>query len=245
MKSENYDSIYKLEKDNWWYASKRNLFSKIINSFDKKFKNSLDIGCGVGSNLEILKKFSKSVVGIDNSKKAIDYCKHKGLKNVSVMNASKLKFKKDSFDLILCSDILEHVDDKNVMEEVFRVLKPGGIFICSVPAHNYLWGPTDRISNHLRRYEKKELNNLFKNNFTKLKLSYWNFFMFLPNFLFTKISINKKNYSKNSLELIPKFLNNIFYRLLLIENNLFFKIKIPQGVSLIGIYEKNETTKHS
>lgn len=240
MKDKNYEAIFKLEKNNWWYKSKRNLFEKILKKFNRNFERCLDIGCGVGSNFEILKNFSEEVVGIDYSDNALKYCKGKKYSNLIKMDATDMDFKENTFDLVICSDVLEHVNDSRTVKEILRVLKPNGVFIFSVPAHNYLWGPTDEISNHVKRYEKNELKSLFRDNFKILKLGYWNFSMFFPNLLFLQLLsiFKKRKQSKNTLDFAPKFLNKFFYTLLFIENKLFNKIDLPQGVSIVGICQK-------
>lgn len=238
METENYDAIYSFEKINWWYSAKRDLFYLILKGLNRKFNSSLDIGCGVGSNFNVLKKFSSNVQGIDYSSKALSYCRKKAYDGLQKMNAERLEFKDNSFDLVLCSDVLEHLDDRKAVSEIFRILKPGGIFLFSVPAHNYLWGPTDIISRHKKRYEKSELRNLVK-KFKIIKLSYWNFLAFFPNLLFiTLSSLFRKSKPKNTLELIPKSLNKLLCKLLEVENKLFLRFDLPQGVSIAGICQK-------
>jgi ubiquinone/menaquinone biosynthesis C-methylase UbiE len=241
MKEENYDLIYSFENENWWYKGKRDLFFKIFKKLNRMFDASLDLGCGVGSNFKILSRFSKKVTGIDNSAKAISCCREKGYIRLYKMNAEQLKFKDNSFDLVLCSDVLEHINDKKALSEISRILKYNGIFIFSVPAHMYLWGPTDEISNHLVRYEKKQMISILNDYFQIKKLSYWNFLMFFPNFLFIKfLSEDKKNNPVNTLGLIPKFLNNLLFAILSIENKFFINFDFPQGVSIVGICLKNK-----
>lgn len=240
MKEENYDIILSFEKRNWWYRAKRDLFLMMLKDLNSKFESSLDMGCGVGSNFEILKKYSKKVIGIDNSKKAIEYCKDKGYEKLYVMDATNLKFSDKIFDLVICSDVLEHLDDKKTVAEVSRILKKKGIFIFSVPAHRYLWGPTDEISNHKRRYEKKEVEDLLRKDFDILYLRYWNLTMFFPDLIFIKLLnlFNKKYEKKNALEFIPSFFNDILYSLLRIENRFLIKFNNFQGVSIVGIARK-------
>jgi SAM-dependent methyltransferase len=240
MKEENYKYLYKFEKENWWYRAKRDLFRRILKKFNRRFNHSLDLGCGVGTNLQVLREFSNKVVGIDYSQKALVYSKDKGYSKTIKMSAEHLKFKENTFDLILCSDVIEHIDDKKALDEIYRVLRPKGILIFSVPAHNYLWGPTDDISEHKKRYEKKDFNSILK-NFSVIRLGYWNFLMFFPNIIFTFLYrlLGKNRKPKNSLDYIPTYLNALIYSLLKIENKLFTKINMPQGVSIIGICRKN------
>jgi len=238
MQEENYQAMQELEKNNWWYKGKRDLFLRILQKLDRKFDSCLDVGCGVGSNFKILNRFSKKVIGIDPFESAIKYSKKHDYDKLLKMSIEKLTFK-ESFDLVLCSDVLEHIDDKLALAQISKVLKPGGILIFSVPAHNYLWGPTDIISNHIKRYEKQELKDLLK-DFKIIKLGYWNFTMFPPNLLFLKILsiLHKGNKPKNTLQFTPKPLNKLFYSILKYENKLFINAKLPQGVSIIGICQK-------
>lgn len=241
MEEENYDVIFAFEKTNWWYRAKRDLIYTILKKQNRLFNRTLDLGCGVGSNFSVLKKFSKNVIGIDNSEKAINYAKSKGYDHLHIGDATKTGFPANTFDMIVCSDVLEHIPDKKAIAEIYRILKPNGVFILTVPAHRYLWGPTDIISKHRTRYEKKEIISLMKGKFTIMKLSYWNLTMFFPNFIFLKLlSMTKKgNQEKNTLEFIPPVLNNFLYALLSIENRFFIKFNSPQGVSIVGVAQKN------
>lgn len=240
MQEENYRLIKSFEKENWWYRAKRDLFAKILGSSNRKFLNALDVGCGVGSNLTVLKRFSSKVTGIDSIQNSINHCLRAGYTSIYKMKAAKMRFASNSFDLVLCSDVLEHLDDKKAIAEITRVLKKGGLLIFSVPAHNYLWGPTDIISQHVKRYEKKDFFILLGNNYRIHKLSYWNFFMFFPNLIFIKLIKLTKNYNKpkNTLSFIPRFLNSVIYYALSLENRIFTKINIPQGVSIVGVAKK-------
>jgi len=235
MEDVNYDHIFQIEQDNWWYKSKRDLWDRILKKTNKRFSSALDIGCGVGSNLKILEKYSQNVQGIDYSEKAIDYCRKKKYQHVSIGDVHHLNIN-NKYDLILCSDILEHVDDNKAMQEISKVLKSGGWLIFSVPAHKYLWNDNDDLSQHQRRYEKKELIKLLSKEFKIIKLSYWNFSLFFPTYLIYQLQKLKKNRTKtNNLNLIPKWMNTILYFILKIENRLFQKINLPQGISLVGI----------
>lgn len=96
---------------------------------------SLDIGCGGGILSEELASFSDSVCGIDISEASLATAKEHALEQNLTINyqqafAEKLPFPENSFNLITCCDVLEHVDNVDqVIAEVSRVLRPGGIFI--------------------------------------------------------------------------------------------------------------------
>jgi 2-polyprenyl-3-methyl-5-hydroxy-6-metoxy-1,4-benzoquinol methylase len=77
-------------------------------------------------------------------------------------------------------DVLEHLDDEAVaMDIVKRALKPGGHLIVTVPAFRWLWSKHDDVSQHKRRYVRKELEAvLTKAGFTIEKLTYFNAYLF-------------------------------------------------------------------
>ena len=100
--------------------------SKVIPS-NKSYKNILEIGCGFGFVLEHFSiKFGAKPVGLDISQKSIDYCKkyHKGKYIKHDIDRSDLPFSKNQFDLIILSDVIEHVQDpKHLILESLRVGK--------------------------------------------------------------------------------------------------------------------------
>ena len=101
----------------------------------------LDIGCSTGIIDTILAQKCKKVVGIDIDKKAILFakknCKQKNLV-FTIGDTMKLAFPNNSFDVIICAQVYEHVPNpQKLFEEVYRVLRPGGV--CYLSACNKLW----------------------------------------------------------------------------------------------------------
>ena len=81
---------------------------------------------------------------------------------------------------MIASDVLEHIaDDGAAAREIARVLRPGGVFIFSVPAHPWLWSAHDVALWHQRRYRRRELVRLLGGAGFRLRwLSYWNSVLF-------------------------------------------------------------------
>lgn len=113
----------------------RFLSQNLIKKSKRKIK-ILEIGCGVGSNLWYLKKKGYSVYGIDSSERAIflskKRCKIEKTKcNIFLMNAKKLQFKDNYFDIVIDIECLYSnslKDTKLILNEVLRVLKKNGNF---------------------------------------------------------------------------------------------------------------------
>lgn len=140
-------------------------------------KRALDIGCGRGFNVQRLSQ-QYEAIGIDLSKENVRLSKERYPEHsFMVMNAEKMKFSNNYFDLVDAMDILEHVDNlQTVVREVQRVMKKGGIFRINVPAEkSEHWLLKVRPSyhreiHHVRIFRDGEMEDVLeKNGFTLLK----------------------------------------------------------------------------
>jgi|SRR3989344_4230635 len=240
MEEEYEKKYHQLENAHWWFIGRRAAIKQFLRDVSKDAK-ILDIGCSSGATISELKKTGyKNVYGADISKKAIEECKKNGLDRVYVRDASSLDFK-DRFDVVIASDILEHIkEDKKTVKSWNKIMAPNGKIICFVPAFNYLWSIHDEVNEHYRRYTKKQLKMIFEEaGFSIKKISYWNFFLFLPVFLLRKISSSSdKKDKKDNLQSSYPFFNNLLVNTLKFENFLLRFINFPFGVSAFIIAEK-------
>lgn len=245
MESSHYAFLYKAEKEHWWYASRRKIVCDLILANTKaKDVKILDVGCGTGELLKELQKFGIPT-GVDISPQAVNFCKKRGIKRVILGELPNLPFPKNSFSLILCLDVLEHVkNDREAIKNLYETLKPDGILILFVPTFNFLWGKSDDLGHHFRRYRLGELIiKLRENKFSILRHSYFNFFLF-PPILFTRWFINIfkiKIVSENTLG--NYVVNNILRTIFLLESTLLKKIDFPFGVS--GFIVAKKESKNS
>ena len=75
------------------------------------------------------------------------------------LDATALPFRTESLDALVCSEVLEHIrDDRGALREMYRVLRPGGRLILTVPIHPYFYTFDDRYVGHFRRYRVQELS---------------------------------------------------------------------------------------
>lgn len=116
-----------------WRALEAQSIDRIF-SLRKIPKPSLDIGCGFG---EFAGVFDGSLieVGLDICKSDLTIAaKEKKYSKLILADARKLPFKDNKFRTIISISTLEHINDtKKVFKETFRVLRPGGNFIFTIP----------------------------------------------------------------------------------------------------------------
>lgn len=141
-------------------------------------KKVLDYCCGEGKISIFLAENRADAFGIDISPVSIQTAKKeaekKRLKNASffVMDAEKLEFDDDFFDLIICSGVLHHLNIGNAYQELFRVIKPEGKIICAEPlAYNPIFQLYRKRTPQLRT--KWEAEHILKRKDIKLAEKYF------------------------------------------------------------------------
>jgi len=93
----------------------------------------LDIGCNTGYNTRTLQEMYGYAEGIDPNTRLTLFGKYNNVKCTSMM-AENLKFDDETFSLVVAKDVLEHCTDPDkAMEECYRVLADGGVFIALIP----------------------------------------------------------------------------------------------------------------
>lgn len=120
---------------------------RILPAIEGRFQSLVDLGCGKGVfTFELARRYPNSrVLGIDNDQTQVDINNHiakkHGLKNLTFEVQDILEFKTaEKFDLALSVDNLEHIkDDRAALKNILECLKPGGTFVCHVPAKERVW----------------------------------------------------------------------------------------------------------
>ena len=94
----------------------------------------LDVGCGDGRTTQWLAQRARSYVGVDVSESAVRAARLRGMDARLVADAAVLPFADQSFDAVLCIEVLEHLfDPEAAAAEIRRVLRPGGTLVATVP----------------------------------------------------------------------------------------------------------------
>jgi len=222
--------------ENFWFKAKNNLLQILLSKIKIKNPKILSVGTGTGGELKVLNNFGEIWV-LDLNKKALDLIPKELYKQKKVGDVQKLPFPKEFFDVVIASDIIEHVEnDKKAIKEVRRVLKKGGALIFTVPAHQFLFSSHDKALGHKKRYSKKQLKDLTK-AFNLTKLGYWNFF--LSPLIVLKRFADKNAKPKVDQANFSKPIDKILYKIMKTENFLIkYDLPLVFGVTIFGICKK-------
>lgn len=214
----------------------------------------LDAGCGNGNLAIKIAKQGYQVEGVELSPGLVKTAEEKIAKlgldeKVKILrgNLTDLKFPQESFDAVVCSEVLEHIKDhKRVVKNFYRVLKPGGACIITVPINKRFWSIEDEWVGHYRRYSKEELIDLFnRNGFSAKRIRYIGFPLTQLYYKFVYIPLLRLKLSRESvdktikhplinqylLKPLSEFLSKVFYFDLLFG-------QIPRGLMIVVLFRK-------
>ena len=157
------------------------------------------------------------------------------------MDATTPAFKNNQFDLIIASDILEHLqNDSLAIKQWYRILKPNGRMIIMVPAFNFLWSSHDLANHHFRRYTKDQLQAVLHQAGLKIeRLSYASISTFFPAVIIRFIQRLQPPKTNNfQLRSSHSGFNDILTKIVNFENSVLKYINYPFGVSVFAIVKK-------
>lgn len=119
----------------------------------------LDFGAGNGTFLELLKNDKTTFLAIEPDPILQRKIRSKG--NAKIVSLEHLQ--EESVDFIYSLNVLEHIaDDKAILNELRRVLRPGGALLIFVPAFPHLYSDFDFAIGHYRRYTRRDLASKVK-----------------------------------------------------------------------------------
>jgi ubiquinone/menaquinone biosynthesis C-methylase UbiE len=245
MNTAEYERMYRLEDSYWWFVGRHRLIEALMTrTYGDKPDPSrliLDAGCGTGAMSKRLQKWGR-VVSMDFSPLALQFSRRRGLNTLVGGDAMHLPFASETFDAIVSMDVLEHIpDDALTLQEFYRVLKPGGRILLTVPAYPHLWSEHDLALMHFRRYLRSQLGERFTGaGFQIEKLSH------TMTTLYPVVSLQRKLNAKKppndppqaAMPMLPPPINAALTGLLRAENAVAQHVNFPFGVTLLCVAVK-------
>jgi SAM-dependent methyltransferase len=150
--------MLEVDEHHWWYRGRRVIIHTELDRLALPFPAMvLDAGCGSGRTMAELVRFGE-VRGVELDPEAAELARSRGHGEVETGRLEELPWGPDTFDLIVCLDVIEHTpDDRLTLRSLRRVCKPGGWLLVTVPAYQALWSLHDKANHHYRRYSRRTL----------------------------------------------------------------------------------------
>jgi SAM-dependent methyltransferase len=199
----------------------------------------LDLGCGPGWTLERLGHLGEAY-GVEYSMAALGFARQRGLRGLVAGDGLTLPFASAAFDCVVAVEVLEHFeDDAALAREAWRVLRPGGILLVTVPAFMALWRHHDELYGHYRRYARRQLPALLGGaGFQVLRCEFIKCLFFLPLLLWARMNrptVHSGAAARDDFFALPRWLNELLRLEIVWETRLRLNRLAPFGVSLLAV----------
>ncbi len=249
MQPHEYETLRSVEDSHWWYQVLRRLVLQSVAGHLPVQARVLDAGCGTGGMLAMLKKQHPQLQehGIDMAKAGVLQCRERGLLNVQLGDVAALPYAAETFDAVLCLDVLYHkqVREAEALSELYRVLKPGGLLVINLPAFDCLRGRHDDAVCGARRYTVCHVREMLAAfSMHPMQLHYWNAWSFPLVLAWRQFSrwrqFNHRAGSAVSDLLVPRvWINRLLIQFGLLDARLCRLARIPFGSSVFVIAHKS------
>ncbi len=241
MKYPQLKQMYDLEDSYWWFVARRKLVRDLVARYAPASSlKILDAGAGTGGTMQSLAELGE-VWGCDVSPEALAFCQQRGLDRLVQCSIEHLEFADDTFDALTSCDVIEHAaDDQQALREFYRVLRPGGVAVITVPALQFLWSAHDEVLHHFRRYNKRPLRRLLRAaGFEELKLTYVVSFL-MPLMVIHRLvmRITRRGAPRIGITLLPAFIDRSFLAVQQLESYFVHTTGLPWGASLVAVVRK-------
>lgn len=235
-----YDRMAQIDEDHWWFTARRKIIEKVIRAqvAPSAGANILEVGCGTGSNLALLKRFG-NVEAIEPDDTARELASRRG--GVPVQGGllpDGVTLEDGAFDLIAMLDVLEHIpDDRPALKALLPKLRKGGKLLLTVPAMPWLWSAHDEAHHHQRRYTSRTLAETVTSCGYRIRYqSHFNTVL-LPLIVMAR-AVGKLTGKEGGDDAMPPApINSVLATLFSAESAWLGRFTLPIGVSLILVAE--------
>lgn len=236
-----YDEHAALERDQWWFVSRRAIIAEVLRSHlgVQPDRRILDVGCGSGGMLPMLTEFG-TVDGIEPDAASVEH----GQATFPGVTIRQGQVPDDlpadhSYDLVTAFDVIEHIaDDLGAVAAMRAALRPDGTVVVTVPALPWLWSEHDELNGHHRRYTADTLRDVLTRGGLEVRhLSHYNTAL-LPAVAAARLvqRVRPGTHDASSDLTMPRpAVNGILRRIMSSEARRVATQGLPIGVSLIAV----------
>ncbi|MFC4243500.1 class I SAM-dependent methyltransferase [Gryllotalpicola reticulitermitis] len=233
-------------KQYWWYTVRSELLERVFRRYVPIGGRVLDVGSADAP--------SSAWMGALANKTSMDL-DPRGLDLEAgdvVGSVTDIPFADQTFDVVSAFDVIEHVvDEHRALDEIYRLLKPGGYLLMAVPTYQWAWSSHDVASGHVRRYVKgRAIDALVRSGFNVVRTTYA-FAGVFPFFAAERLgrkltdAITHKSYTdENAVPVLPQpspWQNRLLLGASRLDAALIARTDLPFGSSFFAAAQKPAT----
>lgn len=166
-------ALHDAEERSLWFATRNDLVLQLLELVGTP-PSFWDVGAGNGFVARALQGAGIGVVALEPGEAGAATTANRGVSEVICGTLEALELPNAALEGVGLFDVIEHLQDpRPLLQEVRRVLRPGGVLVVTVPALGWLWSDADALAGHARRYRRAELvQQLSDCGFTVIRSTY-------------------------------------------------------------------------
>ena len=254
-----FEVLIQIQREHFWHRGRNKLLLNVLKKeISRHFGKSnplraIDMGGGCGGWLEYIHAhdacmFQELALG-DSSMRALSLAEpvvgsFATRYHIDLLDLAWL----EEWDVVFLLDVLEHIPDHGeVLRQVRRSMRPGGLLFVTTPALKFFWTYNDEIVHHQRRYRKQDFRVLGEH--AELELLRTEYFMFFlsPALLFNRILFRPptsatpkqlQDHLARTHRIPTKAINELLTKVCSIEASLVNFVDFPWGTSIIAVFKR-------
>lgn len=248
MDESMYDLFSDVDGSHWWFEGRRQVVDAVMARHlphrapgDPERPEIVDIGCGSGAMLRMLHGFGH-VTGLEMFEDAVTWCRtqYGDFADIELARIPDDLPDDGRYDVACAFDVVEHIeDDRAAVARIHDLVRPGGLFVSAVPAFPSLWGDTDVLSHHFRRYRRGPYCDLMRGaGFEVERATYFNTWLFPPAAAvrWGKRLVRRPGRTPQAdLDLPTGRLDRVLTAIFASERHVVTRWSMPVGVSLLVV----------
>ena len=249
MEAELYDQLWEIEQRHWWFQARRQIVRSLIRRYSenatKRRLRVCDLGCGTGGNLAALAD-EHDVVGVEYSPQALEYARRRLGDRVRPGSLpDDVDLPAESFDVVLLTDVLEHIqDDAGSAQTALGLLASG--------RHRRGDGAGVSMALFGARCTASSLSPLRQTAIPRvvvvtadiLLLSHYNALLFPPAAAVRLANrLLPQRVASHGLDVPPAPINWMLNRVMASEARLLGRVPLPFGLSLVAVVRKRSNAE--